>query len=86
MEDREVESKAKFNLGTGWQRDSTGFCVSFAGFLRHFAKRDVLAILCHVAIVVSNHFNEEALSLAFAGLTEDVILNQIDDMRAVIVH
>ena len=69
MEDGEVEGKTQFDRVAGSKRDIVCLFVRFESLLLHLCKLSILSVLCNVAIVVTNHLNEESLgfSLAFAA-------------------
>ena len=83
VEDREVESKTKLDGVASGKFYAVSFVVSAKGSLLDFLKFGILGVLRDVAVVVTNHLDEEGLGLTVAGLGEDLIVDDSDDTLAV---
>jgi hypothetical protein len=59
VEHREVQCKAKLDWVAWRQGDLVGFVVGLQSFLFDLFHLLTLCILCNVAIIVADHFNEE---------------------------
>ena len=79
VEDGEVEGKSELDWVAWWEGDLVSLLVSCQSFLLHLFELIILGVLGDVAIVVSNHLDEESLWLSITGLAEDLYFNHIDD-------
>jgi len=60
----EVESETEFDWAAGREIDRHSFLVCIKGLVSNLSEMGVFRGLCHVAVVVSDHFDEEALGLS----------------------
>jgi len=83
VEDREVESESELDGVASGKIDAVGLFVGFLGLSLDFFKLVGLGILGDVAVVVTNHLDEEGLGLIGAVGVEDAAVDHIDDLLAV---
>jgi len=68
VEHGEVEGEAELD-GVAWgQGDLIGLVVSFKSFLLNFFHKVALCVLSDVAVVVTDHLDEESLGLAVCAI------------------
>ena len=83
VEDGEVEGKAELDGVAGGQLDLVGLVVSLQGRLLNLIEEGVTGVLSDVAVVVTDHLDEEGLGLTVAVLRENVLVDDINDVLAV---
>ena len=83
VEDGEVEGETKLDWVAWWESDFVGLVVSFEGLLLDALKLVGLGVFCNVAIVVTDHLDEECLGLTVASLSENLIVDHINNSLAV---
>ena len=83
VEDREVESESELDGVAGGKIDAVGLFVGFLGLFLDFFKLLVLGVLGDVAVVVTNHLDEEGLGLIGAVAVEDAAVDHVNDLLAV---
>ena len=83
VEDREVESESELDGVAGGKIDAVGLFVGFLGLFLDFFKLLVLGVLGDVAVVVTNHLDEEGLGLIGAVGVENAAVDHVDDLLAV---
>ena len=66
VEDGEVESKTKLDGVASGKFDAVSFVVSAKGSLLDFLKFGILGVLRDVAVVVTDHLDEEGLGLTLS--------------------
>ena len=84
VEDGEVEGEAEFDRVAGRQIDSVGLLVRRLGLLFDFLELGVLGDLCDIAVVVADLLHEEDLGLVAAFRVEDAVVDDLDDLLAVL--
>jgi len=84
VEDGEVEGKAELDGVAGGQLDLVGLVVSLQGRLLNLIEEGVTGVLSDVAVVVTDHLDEEGLGLTVAVLRENVLVDDINDVLAVL--
>jgi hypothetical protein len=83
VEHGEVKGEAEFD-GVAWGKgDLVGLVVCLKGFLLDLLHEGTLCVLGDVAVVVSDHLDEEGLGLTFACLLENLFLDHGDNGLAV---
>jgi len=83
MEDGEVEGKSELDGVAGRESDLVGLGVSLESLLLDLLEEGVLGVLGDVAVVVTDHLDEESLGLTVGGLDEDLLFDHVDDALAV---
>jgi len=83
VEDGEVEGKAELDGVAGGQLDLVGLVVSLQGRLLNLIEEGVTGVLSDVAVVVTDHLDEEGLGLTFAGLGENLRVDHVNNSLAV---
>jgi len=87
VEDREVEGESELDGRASGQLDVHGFLVGLEGVLLDGVKSGALSILSHVAVVVADHLDKEALGFVVVGsLGEDVLSDHVNDFLAVLLE
>ena len=84
VEDGEVQGQAELDGVAGWQRDLVGFVVGLERVLLDGLKLASLGVLSDVAIVVTDHLDEEGLGFTVASLGQDLGLDHVDNLLAVL--
>ncbi len=59
------------------------FVVGFKGILLDLFHKGTFSVLGNVAIVVTNHFDEECFGFTLAGLRENLLVDHINDELAI---
>ena len=83
VEDGEVEGKAELDGVAGGQLDLVGLVVSLQGRLLNLIEEGVTGVLSDVAVVVTDHLDEEGLGLTVAGLGENLGVDEVDHGLAI---
>ena len=83
VEDGEVEGKSELDGVAGGKIDFVSFFVSLFGLHLDILELGVLGVLGDVAVVVTDHLDEESLSLGLAFSAEDASVDHVDDLLAV---
>jgi len=84
VEHREVEGEAELDGIAGRKADVHGLLVGLEGGVLGGVEVGALGVLSLVAVVVTDHLDEEALGLPVAGFAEDVLVDDINDTLAVL--
>ena len=58
--------------------------VSFESVLFNLLKKAILGVLGNVTVVVANHLDEESLGLTVAGLGQDLLVDDVNNLLAVL--
>ena len=83
VEDGEVEGEAELDGVAGRQIDGVGLLVGGLGLLLDLLELGLLGVLGDVAVVVTDHLDEEGLGLVGAVASEDAGVDHVDDLLAV---
>ena len=83
VEDGEVQGQAELDWVAWWEIDGVSLLVSLESILLDLLELVALGVLGDIAVVISNHLDEEGLWLTVALLGEDVGLDHADDLLAV---
>ena len=83
VEDGEVEGKSKLDGVASGKFDAVSIFVSLFGLLLDLLELAVLGVLGDVAIVITDHLDEESLSLLGAVSVEDTRVDHVDNLLAV---
>jgi hypothetical protein len=75
VEHREVEGKSEFDGVARGQLNLVSLLVGGQGFLLHFLELVALGVLGDVAVVITDHLDEEGLGLVNAVLGEHLSLD-----------
>ena len=84
VEDGEVEGQTEFDWVARGEVDSVGLFVSLLGLLLNFLEFGILGVLGNIAIVITDHFDEEGLGLIGAVAAEDAGVDHVDDLLAIV--
>ena len=84
VEHREVEGESELDGIARGESDIHGLLVGLEGRVLGGVEICALGVLSLVAVVISDHLDEEALGLAFAGLAEDVLVDHVNDTLTVL--
>lgn len=84
VEDGEVEGKTELDWVAWWEGDLVSLVVGLEGVLLDLLHELALGVLGNVAVVVTDHLDEESLGLTLAGLGENLLLDHVDDELAVL--
>jgi len=84
VEDGEVEGESELDGVAGGKINSIGFLVGDLGLTLNFVELSILGVLGNVAVVVTDHLDEESLGLISAVAVEDAVLDDINDLLAVV--
>jgi hypothetical protein len=84
VEHGEVEGKTEADGVAGGELDASSLFVSLEGVLLNRLELGILCVLSDVAVVVTDHLDEEGLGLASALLCEHLIVDGVDDHLAVV--
>ena len=83
VEDREVESESELDGVACGELDGVGLFISLLGLLLNLFESGVLSVLGDVAVVVTNHLDEEGLGLIGAVAVEDAAVDHVYELLAV---
>jgi hypothetical protein len=83
VEDREVKGKAELDGVARGERNLVGFLVGLESVLLDGLEEGICRVLSDVAVVVTDHLDEEGLGLTLAGLFKHLFRDAIDDALAV---
>jgi len=83
VEDREVEGKTELDGVARGKLDLVGLVVSFKSFDLDCFELIGLGVFSDVAVVITDHLDEEGSGLIVAILGEDLRVNHVDDALAV---
>ena len=83
VEDGEVKGEAELDGVASGKINAVGLLVSGLGLSFHFFEESILGVLGNVAVVVTDHLDEESLSLGLAFSAEDASVDHVDDLLAV---
>ena len=83
LEDREVKGKTKSDGVARLKLDVVGLVVSLKSVLLDLLKVITLGVLGNVAVVVTNHLDEESLGFTIASLGENLGVDDVNDTLAV---
>ena len=83
VEDREVKGETKLDGVASGKVDLIGLFVGFLGLLLDILELSLLGVLGDVAVVISDHLDEESLGFVGAGLFKDAVVDHVDDLLAV---
>jgi len=84
VEDGEVKGETELDGVARGEGDLVGFSVGLESGLFDFLHEGTLGVLGDVAVVVTDHLDEEGLGLTVASLGEDLDVNEVDDALAVL--
>ena len=84
MEDREVECKTQLDRVASSQFDLVRLVVGFEGFVLHFLELGILGVLSNVAVVVTDHLDEEGAGFILAIAVHHFGLDDVDYLLAVL--
>ena len=83
VEHGEVQSETELNGIAGGKIDAVCSLVSILGLCLHGFEKISLGVLGDVAVVVTDHFDEEGFGLSTALFVEDLAVDHVDDLLAV---
>ena len=83
VEDGEVESESELDGVASGELDGVGLFVSLLGLLLNLFESLVLGVLGDVAVVVTDHLDEEGLGLVGAAGAQDLLVDHVDNLLAV---
>ena len=83
VEDGEVQGEAELDGVARRQSDLVGFIVSLECLLLHRFKLVGFSIFSNVAIVVTDHLNEESFGLSTARFAQHFLLDHVNNFLAV---
>jgi len=83
MEHGEVECQAEFDWVAWRQCDLVSFVISLESFLLNLLKKVSLCVFSDVAVIVTDHLDEECLGLALAGFLKNLGGDHVDDALAI---
>ena len=86
VEDGEVKGESELDGVARGEGDGVGLVVSGKGSLLDLLEVISLGVLSDVAVVVTDHLDEESLGLAVTGLGEDLVVDHVDDSLAIILE
>ena len=83
MKDREVQGKAELDGVARRESDIVSLVIGLERILLHLLEVGSFCVFSDVAVVVSDHLDEESLRLAVARLGKHMVLDHVDDTLAV---
>jgi len=84
VENGEVKGKAELD-GVAWgEGNLVGLVVCLKGGLLDLFHKCTLCVLGNVAVVISDHLDEESLGFTFASLGKDFALDHVNNVLAVL--
>ena len=83
MEDREVEGQTELDGVAGWECNNVCLVVSLERVLLYLFEEVAFGVLGDIAVVVTNHLDEEGLGLTVAALIEDFLFDHVNNALAV---
>jgi len=88
VEDGIVKSKTKLNGVAGGEISGNLFSlfVVLEGTISSLVQFVSASALCHVSVVVTDHFQEESLSFSFVLTLHCVILDHVNNVLAILVE
>jgi hypothetical protein len=86
VEDGEVEGETELDGVARGQGDLVGFVVCLKSILLDLLHEGTLCVLSDVAVVVADHLDEESLGLSIAGLSEHLLVDDVNNALAVAVE
>jgi len=86
VEDGEVEGEAELDGVASGELDLVGLLVGGLGLVLDILEGGVLGVLGDVAVVVTDHLDEECLGLIGALALEHAGVDHIDDLLAVVLE
>jgi len=84
VEDGEVEGKAELDGVARGELDLVSLVVGLEGRLLDLLEESVACVLSDVAVVVTDHLDEEGLGLTVAVLGQNVLVDDLNDLLAVL--
>jgi hypothetical protein len=86
VEYREVEGEAELDGVAGREGNLVSLIVGFEGVLLDRLHEGTLGVFSDVAVVITDHLNEESLGLTVAGLGENLVVDGVNNVLAVLVE
>ena len=87
VEDGEVQGETQLDGVAGCQIDSIGLFICLFSSTLRLLQLIAFRVLCHVAVVICDHLDEEGLRLAFdCFLAEYILVDDFDDLSAVVLQ
>jgi hypothetical protein len=86
VENGEVEGEAELDGVAGRKSNLVSLIVGLEGVLLDRLHKGTLCVLCDVAVVVTDHLDEEGLGLTVARLSEHLVVDGVNNVLAVLVE
>ena len=83
VEDREVKGESKFDGVAGGKINFVSLLVCSLGLLLDVFKLVILGVLGNIAVIITDHLDEEGFGLLSAFGAEDAAVDHLDDLLAV---
>ena len=83
VEDGEVKSKSELNGVASGKINRVSFFIGTLCLLLDILEGSLLGVLGDVAVVITNHLDEESLGLISAFSLEDTVVDHVDDLLAI---
>ena len=86
VEDGEVEGKSELDGVAGGKIDFVSFFVSLFGLHLDILELGVLGVLGDVAVVVTDHLDEEGLGLTVTRFSQNLVVDHVNDTLAIVLE
>ena len=86
MEDGEVEGETELDGVAGREVDGVGLVVSLKSGLLDLLEVITLGVLGDVAVVVTDHLDEEGLGLTVTRFSQNLVVDHVNDTLAIVLE